>query len=438
MIVHSSRIFISPMNCNQIKQKLFFIIPKPLLAILIVACIVRLIVAFVITNFRTDFYWEYGEIAKNVLAGHGYSLYHISNNEPSLRFSPSVTPFPSALMAPGYVGFLLPFMMISNVLLSNAFIICAQIILSLLTIVLVYKFTAKYFSERAALISCITASILPDFAYSVISYTPTALYHCAVIAVMFLLYSITKKSNYTTIIQISVGFVFLSYLRWEFLLFVILFLFLQIFSHHWKNAGIALLVMISLLSPWTIRNYYAFGTFVPFSTGFGLNFYRGNNPDEIGTWGSEDMKKDVLALSRDRTFEVQLDHLYRQQALNFIQSHPLQALSNIPVKLFHLWIFSPLQQRSNNFLYQIISGSFFIFSIIGLIATFSWQRHKYLYLILLYSTAIGLLFFTLPRHQTMMKVVLIPLAGAGLEFLWNLFRRKMEKHRNKHDNQQSV
>ncbi|MGD1045291.1 MAG: glycosyltransferase family 39 protein [Bacteroidota bacterium] len=426
------------MNYTQIKQKVFFNIPKPLLAILIIACAVRLIVVFVRGNFSTDFYWEYGEIAKNILTGHGYSLYYISNNELSLHFNSSITPFHSALMAPGYVGFLLPFIMIGNVLLSNVFIICIQLIFSLLTIVLIYKFTVKYFSERAALLSGVIAGILPDFAYSVISFTPTVFYHCAVIAMLFLLYSIIKKSTYTKIIQLSVVFVFLSYLRWEFFLFVILFLLLQIFLHRWKDTGIVLLVTISLLSPWTIRNYHVFGTFVPFSTGFGLNFYRGNNPDEIGTWGDEDIKREALALPQDRTFEVRLDHLYRQQAFNFIQSHPWQALSNIPTKLFHLWIFSPLQERSNNYLFQLFSGGFFIFSIIGLLVTFSWHRHKYLYLFLVYSTVIALLFFTLPRHQTMMKIVLIPLAGAGLEFLWNLFRGKKKDIETKYNNQQSA
>jgi hypothetical protein len=204
-------------------------------------------------------------------------------------------------------------------------------------------------------------------------------------------------------------------------------LLLHIFSRQWKNAGIVLAITISLLSPWTIRNYYTFDQFVPFSTGFGLNFYRGNNPDEIGAWSNEDIKREILTLPKDRTFEVRLDHLYRQQAFNFIQSHPVQALSNLPAKFLDLWFFSQIEQRWNNYLYQIVSGVFLIFSFIGLIVTFSWRRHKYLYLILFYSTAIGLLFFTLPRHQTMMRIALMPLAGAGVEFLWNLFRGKTSK-----------
>lgn len=423
------------MNYTQIEQKLFSNIPKPLFAILVIACLVRLIATFVIVNFNTDFYWEYGEIAKNVLAGRGYSLYYISNNELAFRFNSSVTPFPSALMAPGYIGFLLPFMMLSNVQLCNVLIIFVQTILSLLTIFLIYKFTAKYFSERTALISCFIASILPEFAYTVVSFTPTALYHLAVIAVLFLLYAIIDINIYTKIIQISFIFVFLSYLRWEFLLFVILFLFLQIFSHQWKNVGIVLITIVSLLSPWTIRNYYTFDQFVPLGTGFGLNFYRGNNPDEIGSWGNEDIKKDILTLAKENKFEIHLDHLYRQSAFNFIKSHPWQELSNFPTKLFHLWIFSPLQQRSNNYMFQIVSGCFFIFSIIGLIATFSWRQHKFLYLLLFYSTVIALFFFTLSRHQAMMKIVLIPLAGAGLEFLWNLFMRKIENMKTKHNSQ---
>jgi hypothetical protein len=60
------------------------------------------------------------------------------------------------------------------------------------------------------------------------------------------------------------------------------------------------------------------------------------------------------------------------------------------------------------------------------------------HLFLIYSTIVGLVFFTLPRHQTMMKIVLVPMTGAGLEFLWNLFRRKMKNVRTKYNNHHSI
>ena len=438
MIVHSSRIFLSPMNYTQIKQKWFPTIPKPLVAILIVAFFIRLSLALVVVNFSSDFYWEYGEIAKNVLAGRGYSLYYISNDELAFRYNTTVAAYPTALMAPGYVGFLLPFMFIRNVMTRNIFIILVQTILSLLSLYLVYKFTAKYFSERIAFFSGMMACILPDIAYSVFSFTPTVLYHLAVVALLLLLYSIEEANTEKKMFSISLLFVFLSYIRGEFLLFVFLFLLLQIFAHQWKNVGITLVITISLLSPWTIRNYTVFDQFVPLSTGFGLNFYRGNNSEEIGSWSNEDIKRDILSLPQKQNFEVQIDRIYQRQAFNFIISHPWQEISNIPVKLFHLWVFSPLQKRSNNYLYQLISLCFFIFSIIGLLVTFSWQKHRYLYLMLIYSMVIGLLFFTLPRHQTMMKIILLPLAGAGLEFLWNLFKQKRSNSEMSKNNHQVV
>jgi len=166
---------------------------------------------------------------------------------------------------------------------------------------------------------------------------------------------------------------------------------------------------------------------------FNTNFY----------WEYGEIAKNVLAgrgysLSQDRKFEVHLDHLYHQRAFNFITSHPWQECSNIPVKLFHLWVFSPLEERFNNYWLQIVSGCFFIFSLIGLLATLFWERHKYLYLFLLYSTIIGLVFFTLPKHQTMMKIVLAPMTGAGLEFLWNLCRRKMKNIRTTNNSNHSM
>jgi hypothetical protein len=353
-------------------------------------------------------------------------LYYIQQNDVLFLFDPQVTPFPSAFMPPGYVCFLLPFMMIKNIPLGNFFIVFTQTVISLLTIIFIYQFTIKYFSKRTALISALLASIYPDIAYSVVSFTPTVLFHAAVIATIIFMYKFDEMHSKKIIVQISLLFVFLSYLRSEFLLFVFLFITLLLFSRRWKYAGIIFVVTVSLLAPWTIRNSSVFHQFVPFSTGFGLNLYRGNNPEGLGNWCDDDLKNEIRHLPKDRSLETNLDHLYRQRAISFIQLHPWQEISTLPVKLYHLWIYSSLEERSYSALYQIVSVCFFILSIIGLIKTASWHHHKYLYLFILYSTIIALLFFTLPRYQTMMRIGLLPFTGAGLDNLWTFCMQWMK------------
>jgi hypothetical protein len=374
-------------------------------------------------DVKTNFYWEYGEIAKNVLADRGFSFYYISNDSLDYRFNPDINPFPSALMAPGYVGFLLPFMEISNNIIRNVLILLTQIIITLVTIFFLFKFTERYFSQLSAVFAGVVASISPDFVYSVISFTPTVLYQCMIIALMAVLYKRKNDSKKADLLMLAVLFSALIYIRYEFSLFVLIYCSLLFIYKRWKYSMILIGLTFILLFPWVIRNTFVFNQFIPLSTGFGLNFYRGNNAEELGSWGNDHITKEIPRLPRNQSFEVSLSQLYYNEAVKYIKQKPFEEISNLPRKLSHLWIISTLQERSNNWLHQITSWFVFIFFIIGLLSTFSWHNHKYLYVFLIYSTIIALVFFSVPRHQTMMRIALLPIVGAGLEYIYMLIKK---------------
>ena len=48
-----------------------------------------------------------------------------------------------------------------------------------------------------------------------------------------------------------------------------------------NGVATALVVTTLLISPWTIRNYYAFGTFVPLNTNAGFAFYWGDRKSVV-------------------------------------------------------------------------------------------------------------------------------------------------------------
>ena len=121
--------------------------------IIVLALIVRLIFIFSFTDLKKDYYWEYGEIAKNVIHGNGYSLFYFKGNELEHKYSPGTEILPSAYMPPGYVAFLLPFMMVNDLTTRNILILLIQTIISIGSICLIYKFTKKYFSDISALIA---------------------------------------------------------------------------------------------------------------------------------------------------------------------------------------------------------------------------------------------------------------------------------------------
>ncbi len=58
-----------------------------------------------------------------------------------------------------------------------------------------------------------------------------------------------------------------------------------------------------------------------------------------------------------------------------------------------------------------------IFFAIGFIRSFSLSAHMPLYLYLLHATLVTIVFFALPRHQTMMRIGMLPFVGVGTEYL---------------------
>ena len=401
---------------EEVTITLFRNLPKRVIVILLLAGCARLLVALVSVNPGNTLYWEYGELARNVLAGRGYSLFYFSGNHLQYAFNPDIVPFPSAYMSPGYVGFLLPFLTIGPDALRNLLIIIVQICLSLVSLLLLYRLTTKLFSEKVAVIAVLLAGFLPDFVYASVSFTPTVLFHCCLLGLFLLLYDGETLTGGARVLVLSLLCAALSYLRFEILLFIGMVLLVMLAARRWKEALATGAIVVILLTPWVIRSSLALDGFVPTGTGFGLNLYRGNNPDEIGSWVTDEIISKIAALPRDRSFELSLSNLYTAEVMSYVREQPARALAELPVKFYQLWVFSPVANRAP-FVSQLTSWGILLLFIIGFSSAFSWEKYRYLYLFLLFSTLIGLIFFSLPRHQTMMRVAVLPFAAFGVQFL---------------------
>jgi hypothetical protein len=343
------------------------------------------------------------------------------------RYSQGIKTFPSAFMSPGYVAFLLPFLALNNSLLANILIIFFQVCISTVTILLLFRFTEKLFTLTVALLSALTAALLPDIAFAVSSFTPTVMFHLVALVLLILLYEESRLSNKKWILVLSILCSIGVYLRSEFILFVLMLSVLFIIERRWRDGMLILFVTIALLMPWTIRNSSAFGEFVPLGNGLGLNLYRGNNPYGIGNWGDATIKQYVPRLPQTEKFELALDSLYRAHAIDFIIHNPECIAQYSIEKLFHLWIYIPLQPRHYYGFYQAISITILLFFLVGIVSSWSWKRHKYFYIFFIYSTIIAIIFFTLPRHQTMMRIGMLPFIGIGMAVVWNKIKSRFLK-----------
>jgi hypothetical protein len=252
------------------------------------------------------------------------------------------------------------------------------------------------------------AAFLPEFIFSAVSFTPTILYHILCLLLLILLIDDSDKINGKTFL---IGFllVLLMYIRPEFALYITMLFVYFLYKKLYKKSLSIFLILLLCISPWIIRNYVKFEQFT-FTTNFGLNFYRGNNPEEIGSWGNEEINHQITNLN-SKNLEVELNRIYIAHSLNYIKKNPIEAAGKSFIKLFQFWIFNYNDNRSYNFLYLIphffIIGTFFF----GFIKSFNYSRFKFIYCFLIYSSLVAMIFFPMARYQTMMKVVPIIFSG---------------------------
>lgn len=134
------------------------------------------------------------------------------------------------------------------------------------------------------------------------------------------------------------------------------------------SALLPLVVFLTFLAPWAVRNGLVFDAFVPLTTSSGINLMGGNNPLADGGFVS-----DAPYTIRGMT-EVESDRSYRARALDWIQSHPGQFLGLFPRKAGKF--LSPISLGTSSgsplpippaleVLAAVIQASFFLTALLG-------------------------------------------------------------------------
>jgi 4-amino-4-deoxy-L-arabinose transferase-like glycosyltransferase len=296
-------------------------------------------------------------------------------------------------------------------------------------IFIVFHLTREIFNYNSALIAALITAILPEFIYTSCLAGTTIFFHLGIAVILLLLYRLEYVINskiYLFLIGITSGILILF--RSEVILFLFIIFTYYLTKKRFKHATIILFVSFIFIIPWGIRNTLMFKEFVPLSTSFGLNFYRGHNPYSIGVWADQAIADELLQYKNDPNFELRMNELYINKALENLIHNPPKELEYIFIKLYHLWVFNPNDERTGYYIYIILWFLLITFFVISIRNTFNWQNQKYLYLFLLYFHLIVILFFCLPRYQTMMKIGLVPFSGNGIWIMFDkikAWRRKI-------------
>jgi hypothetical protein len=356
--------------------------------------------------WKTEEYWEYGEIARLLSEGRGYSFPFVDKQ---LHFLKDAW-YPSALMPPGYVFFLYPFLLIQNVVIRNLLLFTVQIGLSTLAMLFSYRLVKHKVGEETGVVTLLFLAFTPDLVYASCSIGPTVWFHF--LMSLFLWAPSGLRQSKSMVVQVfSAGLLVL--MCSEVLLFFVAYTAWRWWKGNRLQSTFLLAGIAFNLSPWLFRNLREFGKPV-LSASAGVNFYRGNNPGEIGDWPNS-WNDTVLKMKENpATFESKFDALAMSQSLDWIRQNPVSWLTRMPEKLARFWIIDWPDPRTRSPLYWI---PWFATLLLGLVGIRKRETRNqflpHLHLLAIYSLVI-LIFFPQLRYLTLVKFFWMPFAAVGV------------------------
>jgi hypothetical protein len=385
------------------RQRLSDLSPKILL---LLAGLLRLGFILFSGKLNETEYWEYGEIGKQLLAGHGYSFPFVDEH---LHFLPEQF-YPSALMPPGYVFFLLPFLLIKETLFRNLLLFSLQTALALLAMHLVYRWSEKRFQKPAALLIMLLQAFYPEMIYAVCTIGPTVWFHLLFAGLLF---GISEKKH-PVLIGIMTGILVL--MRSEALLPAGLLLAETYFSGQKKAALMSALTLFFCLLPWLIRNQLQFGKPL-LSASSGVNFFRGNNPGQLGDWPVQTKEMALQMQTIPANYEQQSDAIAMAAAMKWISENPADFILRLPEKLMRFWWLDWPDPRTHHWLY-VLPWIFCLPAGIAGLWMKNFEGRRQLLLLFLSYTGIILIFFPQARYLTLVKFFWLIPTGLGFKVLW--------------------
>lgn len=301
---------------------------RPVRLLLLVALPVYLAAFVSIRPDRSPETWEYGEIAAQLLAGHGFAL-----------AGPTGEPVPTASQMPVYPLLLAGF---------RAFVPEPYVLLSILQVFLwlsasavLARLSHRFLGANES-VSALAIALWPPLIVYTLSYHPLVWRASALVFVIAAADACRRRASWQWAVVLGAALGFAAMVRATFWMLPLLFL-------PWaarrsaRKALAALLVFAASVSFWIVRNRRVLDAWVPATTTAGLIALVGNRPDATGALDERSLLRAATTLPvelRDAPEPVQ-DAFYKEQVVSFWRERPLEALSLYVKKLVFLWSVRP-------------------------------------------------------------------------------------------------
>ncbi len=325
---------------------------------------------------------------------------------------------PTAFMPPLYLYFILFLKKLSFGLLNLPFfVIISQIFISLLTIYIFYKLIRQFEDKKFSIIITLIFSLFPLNVWVVSQISSITMQIFLTVSFFFLIVRFQQTNRFKFLFFFSVVSALLILTRGEFLLFYFLtiFYFFIVIRKKFSSIFVSLVITILLISPYLYKNYKIFNE-LTLTKSFGYNLLKGNNPnfkvDGDASFNlkilEDQFKNTSSSIKPNNEFEIQLDDIYKEKAINYIKSEPNKYIVFYFKKVIS-FLFIDIKSTYPNYYNVFHVLPKLILSILTLAGCFYLIKKKgiYQYLVIYYFCNIFLfsVFFILPRYS----LILLPI-----------------------------
>jgi 4-amino-4-deoxy-L-arabinose transferase-like glycosyltransferase len=305
----------------------------------------------------------------------------------------------------------------------------AQSLLLVLQSVLIGVTTQRIFADpQAAFIAAAITAFYPFFLFYQGLLLSETLFNTLLIAAFACLYWWRERGSRIDGALVATCFCFAAATMTKATLTILPPLLLAIAAFHGPQRvrrASCIFVVSSLLyacfmSPWWLRNYGLFGTFVPFSTGAGINLYIGNNPNNpaVGVDWVTDVEPDVVSRINAIPDELARQRAFVAAAVEYIAADPVAFLERMGKKFLRFWNIVPNAPAFSSRAYQVISAASFgpilLMAIIGAIHRRSRWVLMPIYALIVYFTIVHMVTIASLRYRLPLEPFIILLAAERL------------------------
>jgi Dolichyl-phosphate-mannose-protein mannosyltransferase len=222
----------------------------------------------------------------------------------------------------------------------------ANLVLSVLTLLLLYKFCLEKFDNvDIANLSVVLLALYPNHMGYAVGLNSEPLY---TVLLMSAIAFVTSKSSYPRFATVGVLLGLATLVKTQTMMLGPILLFL-LATRTWSFDGVkfalgrtmvGLIFMLLTVAPWTWRNQIVMGAFIPVSTNGGMSLLAGNNASMTTALDHDFNERDPVfrAVSFSVLDQVAADKRARVAAFDWIASNPIQFIALMPKKAFRFWI----------------------------------------------------------------------------------------------------